>query len=112
MRRLISLVIFCCIATASTAHAGDTIYRWRDATGGVHFSNRDEVVPSGATEVTLPPIVVRTSTMAVTATSAPRLRPATGIEAPPPTRSRVLRRTSGCADADATGIADAVATRL
>ena len=63
MRRLTSLLIFSCIVGSIVALTGaalaDPIFTWRDAAGGVHFSNRVGAVPHGASEVTLPPLPVR-----------------------------------------------------
>jgi hypothetical protein len=116
MRPLISLVIFCCIAIIPRVSGAAAIYRWRDAAGTLHFSNREEVVPGGASEVTLPPLRERaTATLAggaATSFGVPRLRAATTVEAPAPARPQPFRRVAGCREADADGVANAVATRL
>jgi hypothetical protein len=88
--------------TATSTHA-QTIYRWRDATGGWHFSNQTERTPADATVVELPPIG---SIEVPEAASRKR------------TRRSGLRRDDGvppaapCGPADPTGLAIAVGTTV
>ncbi len=111
MRRLISLVILCCIMIVPHVAGAAAVYRWRDAAGTLHFSNREEVIPRDASEVALPPLRERATTVAGTPTTLPpRLRAAATIEAP--TRPQAFRRIAACRDADADGVVDAVTTRL
>ncbi len=84
---------------ASSAFASDqTIYRWRDANGGLHFSNQSNRTPTEATAVELPPLG--------------------SIEIPAPTK-RAARRgavrrhvvtppVSPCGPADPSNLADAI----
>lgn len=83
-------------ATAQTA----PIFRWTDAVGGIHFSNRSEAVPASATEVELPPIVA--------SAASPRAGTSLAERAPEP----VAPLRGACISPDATGLADAVAENL
>ena len=112
MRRLISLVIFCCIVIAPRAGGAAGIYRWRDATGTLHFSNREEVIPSSAAEVTLPPLLEPAAIAPARGTVVPPSRRATRVETPAPPRPPASRRIAECGEADAGAVADAVATQL
>lgn len=80
--------------------ADETIYRWRDADGGLHFSNQSTRVPSDATAVELPPLgSVEIPVPAKRATRrGPMRRPA---DVPP---------ASPCGPADPSGLAAAVAS--
>ena len=51
MKMLAALLVL--TAFGSVAHTED-IWRWKDANGTLHYSNRPEVVPSDATRVTTP----------------------------------------------------------
>jgi hypothetical protein len=98
-RRTISLltafVIFFGLAGAAPAQ---TIYRWRDANGGLHFSNQAARTPSDATAIELAPLG--------------------SIVGPPVQRRAPQRRTRGvrrdappaspCGPADPTGLLGAV----
>jgi hypothetical protein len=99
MYRVISLIIFSCIVTSVSVASAAPIFQWRDASGGLHFSNRPAVIPDGATEVTLPPIVATPPdrTMSHSIVVPARVRASARAECPP---------------ADASGVVDAVATRL
>jgi hypothetical protein len=107
MCRLISLIIFCCIVTLADVAGASAIYRWRDPAGQLHFSNRAEITPDGATEVVLPPLPARAPSagaaavpVAVRSAVAPRtpaLRPSASV---------------ACGVADGRGVADAIASRL
>jgi len=111
MRRLMSLVIFCCIVIVPRASSAAGIYQWRDATGTVHFSNREEIIPSGATEVTLPPVREPAATPPAGGVTLVAPRRAPQLEAPT-LRPRPSSRVAQCGEADAGAVADAVATRL
>lgn len=51
------LLLAVSFAMMSDAFASDqTIYRWRDVNGGLHFSNQSTRTPTGATAVQLPPL--------------------------------------------------------
>jgi hypothetical protein len=52
---LLSLVTAFSLASIDAAHA-QAIYRWRDAKGGLHFSNQSARTPNQATAVELPPL--------------------------------------------------------
>jgi hypothetical protein len=107
MRHLSSLLTFCCIAMATDIAVASPIFSWRGADGSMHFSNREEAIPAGASEVTLPPIPVR-------AVSRPVRLPAAVVRAATlvPSVPRPARRAAECAVPDATGVAEAVAARL
>jgi hypothetical protein len=100
MCRVISLIIFSCVLTSASITSAAPIFRWRDASGGVHFSNRPAAIPEGATEVVLPPIIVAPAPTGVVSPVAP-------VAARVPTSTR-----AECPPADASGVVDAVATRL
>ena len=88
--------LFGIVGTASA----QTIYRWHDANGGVHFSNQSARTPSDATAVELEPLG--------------------SIVGPPGARRALPRRGHGarhdappaspCGPADPTGLLDAVST--
>jgi hypothetical protein len=84
----------------ATAAGAQSIYRWHDANGGLHFSNQSARTPSDATAVELAPLG-----SIVGPPGAPRAahRRARGgrHEAPPP---------SPCGPADPTGLLDAVSS--
>lgn len=78
----------------SSAHA-QTVYRWHDAQGGLHFSNEKSRTPENAAAVELPPLG--------------------SIEIPPRKRTRPGRRPmppapppASCGPADPTGLMNAV----
>ncbi len=102
MRHLTSLVILCCVVFVTDAIAAAPIYRWRDASGVVSFSNRPAVVPEGATEVMLPPLVA----------APPVVRRAVAPQAPPVVVSAARRARAACPAPDPSGLVDAVAERL
>lgn len=92
----LSLVTAFLIGSMDAAHA-QAIYRWRDAQGGLHFSNQSTRTPNEATAVELPPIG--------------------SIQIPPAakrTRQRARARHEGappaapCGPADPLGLIDAV----
>jgi hypothetical protein len=100
------------VASAIVALAGaasaEPFYRWRDAAGHWHFSNRSEGVPPGAQEMTLRPLDT------IQLPTAPDERPGS-IESPtaPPVRPLTLPpRASGCAVADPSELIEAIRARL
>lgn len=105
MLRLTSLVSFCCILTLADTVAAAPMYQWRDAQGGLHYSNRTAAIPEGATELTLPPIV-----SAPPAVVARRNAVATPVITSAARRARAER--DACPAPDAHGLAAAVAARL
>ncbi len=107
MRHLSSLLTFCCIAMVAGPAAADPIFTWRDARGGVHFSNRVEAIAPGASEVTLPPLPVGTAARA-TGSPAAVIRAVSPSPGPRPRQRAVAR----CEAPDPRGVADAVAARL
>jgi hypothetical protein len=78
------------------AAPAQTIYRWHDAAGGVHFSNQAERVPANAESIELTPLG---------SISGPRR----ARRATPPSVRRLPARPSPCGPADPTGLVDAVA---
>jgi hypothetical protein len=58
---------------------GASVYRWRDATGGLHFSNRADIAPESATPVDLPALSIsrRGHPYEAAATASPPRRRAT-----------------------------------
>jgi hypothetical protein len=111
MRHLTSLIIFCCPVIFADVAAASAIYRWHDSSGTLHFSNRAAATPDGATEVVLPPLPTLIAS-AGAATAAPVGGRSTIAPRAPETRSMRASAGVGCAAPDASGIADAVATRL
>jgi len=107
MRRLSSLLTFCCIAMVADVGLADPIFTWRDAKGGVHYSNRHEVIPSGASEVELPPLPVHILSRK---TGLPSDVARAVSMAPPGTRHP--RSLATCDAPDPSGVAAAVAERL
>jgi len=88
----------------SSAHvAADTVYRWRDATGALHFSNRVERVPASAIAVEVRPVAIGTEVRPVGAPAATPARRQGGTPAMEP---------AACDAPDARGIVDAVSRRL
>jgi len=107
MRRLSSLLTFCCIAMVADIALADPIFTWRDAKGGVHYSNRHEVIPSEASEVELPPLPVHILSRK---TGLPSDVARAVSMAPPGTRHP--RSIATCDAPDPSGVAAAVAERL
>ena len=107
MRRLSSLVTFCCIAMVTDIAVASPIFSWHDADGGMHFSNRVGTIPAGASEVTLPPLPVRVVSRSVSLPAA--VARAAAIA---PTAARRARSTEACETPDPRGVAEAVASRL
>ena len=101
MCRLSSLIIFSCVIAFADGASAASIFRWRDASGDLHFSNRVAAIPEGATEVTLPPIVRAGPLMR--AVPAPASVPIARMPAP---------ARADCPPPDASGVVAAVATRL
>ena len=101
MCRLSSLIIFSCVVAFADVASAAPIFRWRDSSGGLHFSNRVAAVPGGATEVALPPIVEARPLPRTVRT--PALIPIARVLAP---------ARAECLPPDASGVAAAVATRL
>lgn len=116
MRRLTSLIIFCCIVTSADVAGAAAIYRWRDVKGGLHFSNRVEATPAQATEVTLPPLRAYVPTdVEGFVTGLPVVTPGPRVASPPVAErrpSRSARAQVPCGVPDAGGVAAAVANRL
>lgn len=97
-------------AVLADAAGAASIYRWHDVAGGLHFSNRPEVVPGYAREVELPPIPTASVPVAGRSATAARLGAGT-VSRPVPALS-VGRGPSWCGTPDPTGLIDAVTTRL
>ncbi len=105
MRSLTSLLTLCSLAMITTVASADPIFTWRDHGGGLHFSNRSEVIPAGASAVDLPPLPPRVTTRS-RAASVAVARVAT-------VASRgVARRDPVCGTPDPSGVVEAVAARL
>lgn len=101
MCRVSSLIIFSCVVAFTDVATAAPIFRWRDTSGGLHFSNRVAAIPEGATEVVLPPIVEARAVMR--SMPAPAFIPVPRVSGP---------ARAECPPADASGVAAAVATRL
>lgn len=83
---------------ASDALASDeTIYRWRDVNGGLHFSNQSSRTPSDATTVELPPL--GSILVPARATRVRRGPVQRHVDAPP---------ASPCGPADPSNLAEAI----
>jgi hypothetical protein len=111
MRHLTSLIIFCCIVTSTDIAGAAAVYRWRDTSGGLHFSNRVEATPEEATEVTLPPLPTRAPSALAMPPAVVAARPA-GVRASEARPSRPTRVTEACGAPDPRGVTEAVAARL
>lgn len=84
---------------SSTALAADqTIYRWRDASGGLHYSNQSRGTPTEATAVELPPLGSIHVPPALEATGPRRPSRRHGGRAP----------ASPCGPADPSNLAEAI----
>jgi hypothetical protein len=99
MRLVVSSLAAVLLALPVRAPA-EPIFRWTDAAGGLHFSNRPEAVPPSATEVELPPLV------------APPASSNAGASSDEGATEPVAPENGGCIGPDAGGLADAVAARL
>jgi hypothetical protein len=88
------------LGSSDAAHA-QAIYRWRDANGGLHFSNQATRTPNDATAVELPPI----GSIQI---------PAAGKRARQRTRARrdSAPPATPCGPADPLGLVDAVSVRV
>src|SRR5690349_12426151 len=89
-----------CLCSSPPAGA-QTIYRWRDAGGGLHFSNQTEHAPNGATVAELPTL----GSIQIPASAKRARRSAKAHVAPAPP-------LSPCGPADPTGLAHAIALGL
>lgn len=103
MPRLASLLLgIVIVALGVDGTAAASIYRWQDAAGGWHFSNRAEAVAGAATQIDLAPLPVLT---------LPRGRDRSAVAATE--RAQAPRRhESPCAVGDAGALAAAVGSRL
>ena len=92
------LLLAASLILGPTASApAQTVYRWRDAKGGLHFSNQSERTPNEATAVELPPL----GSIQIPATSKrARQRARAHREGAPP--------AAPCGPADPLGLIDAV----
>lgn len=103
MMRPASILLICCTALAVTLPTParcQTIYRWHDAKGGLHYSNEPTRTPESAAAVELPPL----GSIQIPATKRTRTsrRPASN-EAPP---------AAPCGPADPSGLMSAVGEGL
>jgi len=93
---LLALAASFVLASTDAAHS-QAIYRWRDAKGGLHFSNQSTRTPTEATAVELPPLG---SIQIPAATKRARQRARSPREGAPP--------AAPCGPADPLGLIDAV----
>ncbi len=96
MRPAISLLLATALTLAAAPASAQAIYRWRDANGGLHFSNQSKRAPTNATEVELPPLGTIEIPTPAKRMRAGRSRPANVPPAMP------------CGPADPTGLAESV----
>lgn len=100
MRLAATLLITAALAAAAPGADAAPIFRWTDARGVVHFSNRPETVPAFATEVELPPV------------AAPVTPPRGAESLTPSAPAPAVPHRDECGAPDVRGLADAVASRL
>lgn len=91
------LLVGSLILGPTTSAPAQTVYRWRDAKGGLHFSNQSERTPNEATAVELPPLG---SIQIPAPTKRARQRARAHREGAPP--------AAPCGPADPLGLIDAV----
>jgi hypothetical protein len=91
-------------AVFADAASAAPVYRWQDAAGGLHFSNRSEVVPDFAHEMELPPV---RAPLTVPRAAAPG--GVTGKQAQ--SRARLVS-SEECGPGDSSGVGRAIVSRL
>ncbi len=99
MTRLLTMLFVTTLILPAHEAAAQSVYRWRDADGGLHFSNQSERAPANAATVELPPLG--------------------SVSGPKMSKRAVARRGAGasrgstsralpCGPADPTGLIDAI----
>lgn len=98
MRPAVSLLAVAFLAASPSRIEAQSIYRWHDAKGGVHYSNEPSRTPEHASEVDLPPLGTIEVPVGKRTSAGRRMSPA------PP--------AAPCGPAVPTGLLDAVDTGL
>ncbi len=97
IRLAIALLVVALSTLFGTPSSAQTIYRWKDAQGGLHFSNLPAHTPTGAAEADLPPL--GSIQIPRSAKHAKRMKPAHAGSATP---------IMPCGPADPTGLSHAI----